>query len=61
MAKSHKTGMEEAEIIDTFGTYHTHVGALRCKHLRIANAKRQTPPSHFIWYKPYVKRETSLA
>src|ERR1043165_4050546 len=41
--------------------YYTPVGALRCKHLRIANAERQTPPSHFIWYKPYVKRGTSLA
>ena len=24
--------------------YYTHVGALRCKHLRITNAERQTPP-----------------
>ena len=26
--------------------YYTPVGALRCKHLRIANVERQTPPNH---------------
>src|SRR3954469_19913777 len=38
MAKSHKTCMEQAEIIDTFGTYHPLMSSLSDTNMRLGDA-----------------------